>query len=232
MKNKIIGFVLAIMLTFGAFALTACPNDTPTLAEYQIAAIAALHDYANDRGEENFTQENWQLIQNHVSDGVAAIIATGDKESVRVARDGAMAAVGEISKEDFILRILESEITINYGEHIFANVEFRNQSGQGHEISWGHGFMPLLLGSHPSFNPPPMLDWPQPRSKYIANNGVLRNLSLWGDFWNEYYGPQGIWLNHFGNFGLGKHRLSFYFGFEAGKVPYEIWSNIVIVNVV
>jgi len=59
-----------------------------TLLEYRASAKQELAAYADDRGQDNFTVENWGRIQRYVFDGVVAISIAVNKEMV----DSALAA--------------------------------------------------------------------------------------------------------------------------------------------
>ena len=98
--KKIIVLLTAVIMIFTVAALTACDLNNPTLAEYQATARMDLTNYANSRGQTNFTTENWAVIQGHVAAGKAAIDAAETKPAVRTARDNAKAAVGTVEREN------------------------------------------------------------------------------------------------------------------------------------
>jgi len=100
MKKKILGIAVAIVMLFAVAGLAACELDNPTLAEYQATARVDLTNYANSRGQTNFTIENWAVIQGHVTTGKAAIDAAETKPAVRTARDNAKAAVRAVEREN------------------------------------------------------------------------------------------------------------------------------------
>jgi len=99
MKKKILGIAIAIVMLFAVAGLAACELNNLTLAEYQATARVDLTNYANSRGQTNFTTENWAVIQGHVTTGKAAIDAAETKPAVRTARDNAKAAVGAVPRE-------------------------------------------------------------------------------------------------------------------------------------
>jgi len=103
MKNKVrtilvIGIAVAIVMLFAVVGLAGCELNTPTLAEYQATAIAALEDYAASKGQSNYTPENWLVLQGHVAAGIEAINDTTNKADVCTARDEAKAAVRAVPK--------------------------------------------------------------------------------------------------------------------------------------
>jgi len=93
MKKKILGIAVAMVMLFAAAGLAAC---NPTLAEYQTTARVDLTNYAQSRGQTNFTTDNWAVIQGHVTTGKAAIDAAETKPAVRIARDEAKANIGAV----------------------------------------------------------------------------------------------------------------------------------------
>ena len=93
MKKKILGIAIAIVMLFAVAGLAACELNNHTLAEYQAAARVDLTNYAQSRGQTNFTTENWAVIQDYVATGKAAIDAAETKPAVRIARDNAKAAI-------------------------------------------------------------------------------------------------------------------------------------------
>jgi len=99
LAKKILGIAVAIVMLFAVAGLAACELNNPTLAEYQATARADLANYANSRGQANFTTENWAVIQGHVTTGKEAIDAAETKPAVRTARDDAKAAVRSVPRE-------------------------------------------------------------------------------------------------------------------------------------
>ena len=85
MKKKILGIAVAAVMLLAVAGLAACELNNPTLAEYRATARVDLTNYANSRGQINFTTENWAVIQGHVTTGKAAIDAAGTKPAVRTA---------------------------------------------------------------------------------------------------------------------------------------------------
>ncbi|MCL2861710.1 MAG: hypothetical protein FWE22_04800 [Firmicutes bacterium] len=126
MKKKILGIAVAIVMLFAVAGLAACELDNPTLAEYQATARVDLTNYANSRGQTNFTIENWAVIQGHVTTGKAAIDAAETKPAVRTARDNAKAAVRAVERENNVN---------NYTRHPNSvdtiNAELENQLRRG-----------------------------------------------------------------------------------------------------
>ncbi|MCL2556305.1 MAG: hypothetical protein FWE03_04745 [Firmicutes bacterium] len=57
------------------------------LYEHRVNAIEDLKEFVSERGQENFTQENWILIQQYLIEGIGKINATIDKDAVDAAVD-------------------------------------------------------------------------------------------------------------------------------------------------
>jgi len=113
MKKKILGIAIAIVMLFAVAGLAACELNNPTLAEYQATARVDLTNYAESRGQGNFTTENWAVIQGHVTTGKAAIDAANNKPAVRTARDNAKATVRAVETNG-------NNISFNITEDAFA----------------------------------------------------------------------------------------------------------------
>jgi len=88
------------------FAFSACDLETMRqqreLEEHRVAAKTALEVYAENRGEENFTPENWAVIQGHVDYGKAAIKASADKGTIDSALAKAKENIGAVKTNEEI----------------------------------------------------------------------------------------------------------------------------------
>jgi len=153
MVKKII--VLGILLAM-TFSLSSCTFDN--LAAYRAAARATLVTYAESKGQENYTPENWTLIQGHVATGVEVINNATDKVGVRSARDAAKHQIGIVPRRDskmerewgysecgdFALSISVEQTTLQQGENFVVNIELRNLSGNELEIARYFLFYPSI----------------------------------------------------------------------------------------
>jgi hypothetical protein len=101
MVKKIIGLGLALVVLFSLVALSACDigGSNPTLEEYQATAVTALETYAEGKGQANYTEANWTLLQSHVEAGRIAINEAETKRAVRTARDAAKQQIGTVPRE-------------------------------------------------------------------------------------------------------------------------------------
>jgi len=114
MRRRIIvlGMALVMLFSFVMFGASSCEVYDPRLTEMQrrieeleeaarlqtervalhehrASAVLKLEEHAADRGQDNFTIENWSVIQSYVVDGVLAINAALDKNEVDAALEEA-----------------------------------------------------------------------------------------------------------------------------------------------
>ena len=66
------------------------------LGEYKATGKAALEKYATDKGEANYTADNWNAIRSAVTAGKSAIDAAADKGAVDKAYDEAVASIDAV----------------------------------------------------------------------------------------------------------------------------------------
>ena len=94
---------IAITMLFAVVGLSACEiGGNPTIEEYQATAITVLETYADGKGQSNYTEANWALLQSHVESGRTAINEAETKPTVRTARDNAKADIRAVSRENDI----------------------------------------------------------------------------------------------------------------------------------
>ena len=91
MYKKIVSIGVLLVM---AFSLTACQGVE--LAEYKLTAKTGLETYAHEKGEENYSVENWAAIGGLVADGKVAVDAATDKNGVDVAVAAAKQAVDAV----------------------------------------------------------------------------------------------------------------------------------------
>ena len=77
MVKKIIILGVALVMIF---SLAACQVDE--LTEYKATAIKTLENYAQEKGQENYSVENWAVIQGYVAIGKTDIDAEADKDGI------------------------------------------------------------------------------------------------------------------------------------------------------
>lgn len=155
--------VAMLLATMGLAACELSPTSTSTtgsstIEEYRLAAITDLESHAAERGESNFSADNWAVIQGHVATGIAAINDAVDKVGVAVARDSAKASINSvplIEYDDlrewgysecgrFALSILVNETTRPLGSSFRGSIEFRNISGEDQEV-YQFFFWPAII---------------------------------------------------------------------------------------
>jgi len=149
-KLTIAGVVITIMLLTTVW-LGGC-NNTPTLEQYRATAVQDLQNYAMARGQNNFTPENWAVLQGHVTNGVMAINVAQDKIAVRAARDEAKQQIGVVPNKLNMRRRISFEEGYLSGRFVTSAMPslsaiIRNQDElkfffQHHNIEW-HNNTPI-----------------------------------------------------------------------------------------
>ncbi len=89
--KKFIGIVMVVLVVF---AFSACDS----LKEQRIEAKEALETYATQKGEDNYTQANWEAIEEIVESGKKKIDKAEDKAAIDDAVAAAKAEIDEIEK--------------------------------------------------------------------------------------------------------------------------------------
>jgi len=82
-SKKLVCLGIALVMLFSLAGLSAC--DTFNLARYKAAAKIKLETYAKNKGQDNYTAENWTIIGGLVTDGKAAVDAAANEPAVDVA---------------------------------------------------------------------------------------------------------------------------------------------------
>lgn len=168
-----VGIVITMLLA--PAGLTACSS---TIEEYRAMAIEELETYAASRGQSNFTEANWSLVQNHAAYGIAAIEAAQTKSAIHTARDAAKAAIRavereEVTLEDFELAIMVDEDTLTYEQLYYRSfwvyVELKNNTGRDLEIIVSRLFWPSISNWMPD-----SIDMPIAETITFPNNSIIR----------------------------------------------------------
>jgi len=95
------------------FSLAACQNNE--LAQYKTAAKTNLETYTESKGQDNYTVENWAIIEGLVAEGKMAVDAAADKSGVDAAATVAKQAINAVlTKEEEMDEALENRIKQDY----------------------------------------------------------------------------------------------------------------------
>ena len=114
MVKKIVCMAVMVIMASSFLACENLPNGQDTgLADYKIAAKAALDVYAQDKGANNYSEENWVVIGELVATGKAAIEAAENKPAVDAAYNDAKTAIDAVIPEE-LSEELESRIKADY----------------------------------------------------------------------------------------------------------------------
>ena len=100
MSKKLVCLGMALVMLFSLAGLSACDlgND---LAGYKTAAKAGLETYAQEKGEGNYTAENWTVIGGLVTEGKTAVDEAASTTAVDTAVETAEQSINDVpQKED------------------------------------------------------------------------------------------------------------------------------------
>lgn len=112
-KLTILGIAFIIL-----FSLTGCVDLSDGLTAYKIDAKAAIQAYADGKGEEKYTAENWKEIENAVTAGKDAVQVASDRMGVDTAVETAKENIDEVKPK-------ESDIMQN-GAYFITDVSWEN----------------------------------------------------------------------------------------------------------
>ena len=221
MIKKIICLGVALVMIL---SLMACQDFV--LSRYKTAANKRLETYVV---EKDYSPENWEMVSGHIEAGKIAVDAAMGKADVDTAVITAKNEINAIlTKEqemsDFLLTISVDKTILQKNENFYVNVTLKNQSGEGQEIWFAYGFIPHIPGYYDFFNRRnddySAEDTPMPRSIFLDNNEVLRNLHMGGAV-----SPEGILITN--RMKSGTHEMQFHFQLRGVR----IWSNKIILTV-
>lgn len=131
MFKKLIGIVGASIMLLGVLVLTAC--DDESLADYKATKSQALQEYADSKGESNYTVENWATLQQAVTDGKQAVGDATNKSAVDTAVNNTKVAINAIKKEvemaDIVsIHFFTTENWVHWQDHKYYDFVNKNYS--------------------------------------------------------------------------------------------------------
>jgi len=168
-----VALIMALMLSVFMFSSCVVP-DVPDngLAAYKSAVQAELEAYAEEKGEDNYTAENWAAIQELVADGKTAVDAAADRAGVDAAVAAAKEAMDAVWRLGTFYSLQEA-----YDEGLLTYDDIRS-------IAYYHngGIEYLYDGPYSDFGPESI--WvqsspnyvPIPKNPEILSEAVERNL--------------------------------------------------------
>lgn len=99
MKKKFIGLAVIFVLLF---SLSACSQG---LDAYKEDAKQQIESYANDKGQENYSETNWATICGIVETGKAAVDEAEHKTGVDSAVEAAREEIDVVGKEESVKKV-------------------------------------------------------------------------------------------------------------------------------
>jgi len=79
---KLVCITAILLLAFGLFACTTSDVSDNSLAEYKTTAKTALETYANGKGQDNYSVDNWAVIGKIAAAGKTAMDVSANKDGV------------------------------------------------------------------------------------------------------------------------------------------------------
>ena len=142
MAKKFMGLAIAVLLLFSMAGLSAC--NLTDLAAYKITAKTGLDDYAQEKGECNYCEDNWAAILGIVAGGKTAVDEATNKTAVNTAVTSTKQEIDAVPKEggmqqfpsvlenfelsDFTEEFFEDNtlflVPLNHGYLLYDYVEF------------------------------------------------------------------------------------------------------------
>ena len=190
----------------------------------RVRAILSLQQYLDTFNKRGFSVNNRGRVQAYFEAGTKSIEQAESIEAVNEALEQAKENMDSVPFVvlNFVFRIVEESIIVNYGENFRVNVEFINQLGRTvrlYPITW---FEVYIMSGHSEF-----LNGRSTKKnhdgyrylngyRYLKNNEVLRNLNPLGD-------DSGIEIHNTLNRGM--HALIFRFSYGAECLDQIFWTN-------
>ena len=137
-KKIILGFFITSLIMIGVFGLVGCDDDP--LKSYKDLGKTEIQTYADAKGQDNYSTDDWAVICNTVATGKAAVDAAESKSAVDTAVMTAKNEINAVLMEeqkmsDFVLTISTEKTTLSQGEDFQVEMVFKNNSGETIEIS-------------------------------------------------------------------------------------------------
>lgn len=100
MRKKLVNLMIIMVMMFGFFVFTGC--DSVNLLDYKATKVIELEDYAEAKGVENYTIQNWLILEQAITDGKFAIENATTKLKVVEAFENAKKVIDRVEKNDNI----------------------------------------------------------------------------------------------------------------------------------
>ena len=101
MKKKLINLMVILVMMLCFYVLTGC--DSISISDYKATKITELQAYADAKGVDNYTAENWLILQQAVTDGKTAVEVATNKAGVDAAFKSSKDKINRVQKEGIVL---------------------------------------------------------------------------------------------------------------------------------
>jgi hypothetical protein len=131
MRKKFIILMVIVAMMLGFFGLTAC--EEVSLDEYKASTSTQLQDYADAKGQDNYTVKGWEVIVRAAEDGKKAIGDASTKIAIKEAFNNAKDVIDAVEpKENEVnnpisIHFFTTENWIHWQDHKyydFANMTY------------------------------------------------------------------------------------------------------------
>jgi len=212
-------------------------NEALRLELARSVAIIRLWEHLEGFDENSFSVNNWNRVIAYFEDGLNNLSEVASTDKITSVLAEAKENMDSVPYEDFVLRILDEDITVYCQRDILVNVEFINQTGRTMIVNLRFGIIEHV---------PPYIDffarWPEisyyPIIKVIENNQAVYFGSKYQS--GEFLPCSGIYV-FLCDLSRGVHELSFHLFFSAWcyedannfhRPMTRIWSNTILLTVI
>ena len=96
-KKIILGFFITSLIMIGVFGLVGCDDDP--LKSYKDLGKTEIQTYADAKGQDNYSTDDWAVICNTIATGKAAVDAAESTDEVDAAVTNTKAKISKVRKE-------------------------------------------------------------------------------------------------------------------------------------
>ncbi len=214
--SLVLSFSVAL---FATASLGACKQDD--LEKQRAESRAELETYFTNKMESNYSEDNWDLMEDLLHAGQNSIEIAKDQLEIETVVNTTKNNMDNIVKDEvgqnFSLIIETESILYRKNDDINFDIKLKNQSGKDLEISYYFLFTPIIPTAS---NEPVPTEMPsEPYRREFKKGEVISSRYNLGGYFD--FGQHEI-----------KFKASFYLGDGQGNEPiYEMVSNVIAIIV-
>ncbi|HHX69838.1 MAG TPA: hypothetical protein GX708_17555 [Gallicola sp.] len=115
MKKMLINLMFCMVMFFVAFALLGC--ETVSFDEYKASVLTELQNYADAKGQNNYTIKGWELIQIALEGGKNVIEDKLTKTSIKKAYNNAKEEIDAVMPNPISIHYHTNENWVHWQDH-------------------------------------------------------------------------------------------------------------------